>query len=192
LLQAQSEGSVDVSKWEAGKLTWWDIEQLIDCRIVRASANVRDLLLRPTARLVRVATGFVLGGFIVGSSGRLLHSGLSSQVNVSDDVADEVARELRQTALLRMALQRQADESDDETDGVFCNATPQVSATKDAAAGDDAFANFNLVPRLLHLREEGGVCEHQMFPGSGMPGIRPCSEDMDLTVPQLPSTLARV
>ena len=91
-----------------------------------------------------------------------------------------------------MALQRHADESDDETGGVFCHGTPQVSATKDAAAADDAFANFNLVPRLLHLREEGGVCEHQMFPGSGMPGIRPCSEDMDLIVLQLPSTLERV
>ena len=40
---------------------------------------------------------------------------------MSDDVADEIARELCYIVLLRMALQRKAYESWDETGGVSCH-----------------------------------------------------------------------
>ena len=91
------------------------------CSVVRASAYVRDLELRPTGRLRRIATGFLLGGLAVGYSARLLHSGFSGLYHVSDELADEIARELRYRALLRMALQRKAYESLPETGGVSCH-----------------------------------------------------------------------
>ena len=94
----------------------------------------------------------------------LLRSGLSGLYHVSDELADEIARELRYRALLRMALQRKAYESWDETGGVSCHGIlhGRIGDKSCYSSRRCNFMTYNDVEQMLRFKHENNVMSSRL------------------------------